>query len=129
MNQLQAAFESLVENPDTTSSNEYLKALAIGLWFENFTPDIKSLNGADAAQAGFMLDKLTRFNCLNRQRKDFLRDNLLSVLLQRKSATQELASTDRLAVDWGAKRDMKQQFRALLSYQTRHYALQYNTAN
>lgn len=121
MDRRQAAFESLLSDKVTPHSAEHLKTLALGLWFEEFTPEVKTLQGAKAAQAGYLLDKLTRYHCLDKSRKSLLRETLLPALEQQKGEPLASPARDMLVRRWGVMNDLKCEFRSLLPYQTRHY--------
>ncbi len=119
---LQHEFEALVKTPDKPSVGESLKSVALAIWYDNFIPDVKSLKGIDAAQAGYVLDKLTRYNCIETTQKGLLRTQLLSELKQNKgsSVTQNNAR-DMLVQEWGARVELKKEFRGLMGYQRRSY--------
>jgi hypothetical protein len=122
MQNLQVEFETLVKYPNKPNTGESLKFVALALWYENFVPDVKTFKGVDAAQAGYLLDKLTRYNCLEHSQKDLLRSQLLSQLKQKKGNTSPTTnSRDMLVKEWGASVELKSEFRGLVNYQRRSY--------
>ena len=122
MQNLQVEFETLVKHPNKPNTGERLKFVALALWYENFVPDVEKFKGVDAAQAGYLLDKLTRYNCLEHSNKDFLRSQLLSELKQKNgNTTTKTNSRDMLVKEWGASVELKQEFRGLMNYQRRSY--------
>ena len=85
-------------------------------------PDVKTFKRVDAAQAGYLLDKLTRYNCLEYSQKNFLRSELLSKLKQKKGNSSPTSnSRDMLVKKWGASVELKKEFRGLIDYQRRSY--------
>ena len=122
MQNLQVEFETLVKHPNKPNTGESLKFVALALWYENFVPDVKPFKGIDAAQAGYVLDKLTRYNCLEHSQKDLLRSQLLSQLKQKKNGFAPANnSRDMLVKEWGASVELKKEFRGLMDYQRRSY--------
>lgn len=120
---LQLEFESLVRKPNQPTASESLKLVALALWYQDFVPSVDSFDGKDVGLAGYVLDKLTRYNCLNSEKKAYLRTHLLSELERKKAAffSAENSSKDMLAKQWGTSVDLKKEFRGLLPYQKRHF--------
>lgn len=122
MYQVQQVFEELVKNPSASQASERLKTVALALWYEGFVPDLENLEPADKGQAGFVVDKLTRYNCLEKSKKESVRSTLLPKLATASQAGQAAGSvSDTLASYWGAHCNLKAEFKALLPYQRRHY--------
>lgn len=120
---LQLVFETLVKEPNQPNASENLKLLALAVWYRDFVPSVDSLNGQEVRMAGYVLDKLTRYNCLSSEKKSYLRTHLLSELERKKAALflGETNSKDMLAKQWGTPVDLKKEFRSLLPYQKRHF--------
>lgn len=120
---LQLVFETLVKEPNQPNASENLKLLALAVWYQDFVPSVDSFNGQEAGLAGYVLDKLTRYNCLSSEKKSYLRTHLLSELERKKAALflGETNSKDMLAKQWGTPVDLKKEFRSLLPYQKRHF--------
>lgn len=119
---VQLEFETLVKKPNQTTASESLKSVALALWYQDFVPSVDSFEGQDVVLAGYVLDKLTRYNCLGAEKKAYLRTRLLSEL-EKKAAHfyAESSSKDMLAKQWGTSVDLKKEFRGLLAYQKRHF--------
>ncbi|MEQ3640989.1 MAG: hypothetical protein ABNH03_14695 [Alteromonas sp.] len=120
---LQLVFETLVKEPNQPNASENLKLLALAVWYQDFVPSVDSFNGQEVGLAGYVLDKLTRYNCLSSEKKSYLRTHLLSELERKKAALflGETNSKDMLAKQWGTPVDLKKEFRSLLPYQKRHF--------
>lgn len=120
---LQLEFETLIKKPNQPTTGESLKLVALALWYQDFVPSVDSFNGQDVGLAGYVLDKLTRYNCLSSEKKSYLRTHLLSELERKKAALflGESSSQDMLAKQWGTSVDLKKEFRGLLPYQKRHF--------
>ncbi|MAI37684.1 hypothetical protein [Alteromonas sp.] len=116
-------FETLVKEPNQPNASENLKLLALAVWYQDFVPSVDSFNGQEVGLAGYVLDKLTRYNCLSSEKKSYLRTHLLSELERKKAALflGETNSKDMLAKQWGTPVDLKKEFRSLLPYQKRHF--------
>lgn len=99
---LQAEFESLVRKPNQSTASKSLKSVALALWYQDFVPNVDSFDGQDAALAGYVLDRLTRYNCLGAEKKSFLRAHLLPKLEQKlPTYPTESHSKDAIAKQWG----------------------------
>lgn len=120
---LQLVFETLVKEPNLSTASESLKLLALAVWYQDFVPSVDSFDGQEVGLAGYVLDKLTRYNCLSSEKKSYLRTHLLSELERKKAALflGESNSKDMLAKQWGTSVDLKKEFRSLLPYQKRHF--------
>ena len=119
---VQLEFETLVKKPNQPTASESLKSVALALWYQGFVPSVDSFNGKDVALAGYVLDKLTRYNCLAAEKKAYLRTHLLSELEQKAAHFfAESSSKDMLAKQWGTSVDLKKEFKGLLAYQKRHF--------
>lgn len=119
---VQLEFENLVKKPNQTTASESLKSVALALWYQDFVPSVDSFEGQDVVLAGYVLDKLTRYNCVEAEKKTYLRTNLLSVLEQKAASySAESTSKDMLAKQWGTSVDLKKEFRGLMAYQKRHF--------
>jgi hypothetical protein len=120
---VQLEFETLVKEPNQPTTSERLKLVALALWYQDFVPSVDSFDGKCVALAGYVLDKLTRYNCLSSEKKSYLRTHLLSELERKKAAlfSVESSSNDMLAKQWGTSVDLKKEFRGLLPYQKRHF--------
>jgi hypothetical protein len=121
MKYAQKAFDSLVMKDFSMASFEDVKTVALAMWHENFVPCVEHLADKSAQAAGYVVDKLMRFNCVSRELK-----GLLSALLAKLRAVVSVVPVkvrgcDKLAQNWGLMSDLKLQVRQLLEFQTRHY--------
>ena len=123
MNNFQLAFDHLVKNPDSALSGELLECLAMAVWYQKFVPDVSQYRDGLAAQAGFLLDKLTRYNCMSKEQKEVVREPLRTLKAQ-SVAVPSSNSLDSLANAWGVSYSFSNEFRSLLPLQTRHYKVQ-----
>ncbi|MGI3043421.1 hypothetical protein ACRTDM_16985 [Shewanella algae] len=124
MKRTQEVFDRLVSSEFSLGSFEDVKTVALAIWHENFVPKVTHLSESSARAAGYVVDKLMRFNCVSQELKAKLR----GVLAQLKSMFSftpvkpvKIEGCDKLAQSWGLTTDLKLQVRELLEYQTRHY--------
>lgn len=95
-------------------------ALAHALWHEGFTPDLDSLSTAAQHEAGYLVDRLARFNVLTAERKATLLD--LVSRYHPRTVYPITGDRDPLAEEWGASADLSAFMCSLLPLQTRQYA-------
>jgi hypothetical protein len=115
-------FRQAVSRSFSTLQLEELKDIALAVWYENLTPDISDLNPTQQQKAGYLLDRLMRYNCVSKSRKlellqlvNTLKINLNCLLDFPDSHAEPLAQA------WGLKEDISNFMPHLLEYQTRHY--------
>lgn len=120
MQNLQKVFEQLALNPEHPKAQEWLKSVALAFWYKNFVPSTVDFSSNNVAQAGFVLDKLSRYSCTPAPTKQQVRDAVLPVLKQR-NVLRTVNNHDVLAQSWGVECDLKYSFKSLLPYQRRHY--------
>lgn len=120
MQNLQQVFEQLVLNPEHPNASEWLKDVALAFWYENFVPSTDNFSSDNVAQAGFVLDKLSRYSCTPLSSKQLVRDFVLPVL-KLNSQSKPVNTSDALAMAWGVNSDLKHSFKSLLPYQRRSY--------
>ncbi|WP_158969840.1 hypothetical protein [Paraglaciecola sp. L3A3] len=120
MPNLQQVFEQLVLNPEHPKASEWLKVVALAFWYENFVPSTDVFSGDNVAQAGFVLDKLSRYSCTPLSSKQQVRNFVLPAL-KLNSHSKSVNSSDALAMAWGVNSDLKYSFKSLLPYQRRSY--------
>ncbi len=100
-----------------------LRVVAERLWYTGEVPNLAKVRAALRPDAGYLVDRLARFNVLPKERK--LR--LLSAIrpFQPASPAHNAAAAGRkdpLAVAWGASMDLTSRLGELMPYQTRQYA-------
>lgn len=102
---------------------ELLREVAERLWYADEVPDLAEVPAKLRPDAGYLVDRLARFNVLPKEQK--LR--LLSAVRQYQPLPSppqaEVADRkDPLAVAWGASMDLTSRLGELMPYQTRQYA-------
>lgn len=112
MNIAQNAFYQLSRNPSHTLREMYLRRLADAIWHEDFIPDVTGLVGKYAAQAGYMIDRLTRIEG-SEEKFAQLRGLLLPILENEKGIRGPSLLTEPLAKKWQAIDDLEPLFATL----------------
>lgn len=104
----------------THVSSELLKQVAEGLWYEKWVPDLSLVPKPYRRDAGYLVDRLLRFNVLTKEQKL----TVLSALEPYKPHESQTATKckDPLALQWGARDDLTSRFPELMPLQTRQYA-------
>ncbi len=64
MTSVQEKFDVLVRNKLSKASFEDVKTVALAIWYDGFVPSVEHLKGLSAQVAGYIIDKLMRFNCV-----------------------------------------------------------------
>lgn len=97
-----------------------LRKVAERLWYGRSVPDLSQVQEKYRRDAGYLVDRLTRFNVVKVTRKQ----KVLAALTPFKPAnTIPLQSyRDALASAWGASAELTPRLAELLPYQTREYA-------
>lgn len=125
MSKAQTAFNKLVSSDLENVCFDDLKTVALAMWYEDFVPDSSNFSGNDSQVAGYVVDKLMRFNCVPKETKlklgEFVRQqkNFVQAPV---NEMRELRGRDKLALSWGLGSDLKHYVKDLLPFQTRHYA-------
>ena len=114
----QRVFNRLVSNDFANASPEDVKTVALAVWHESFVPTVEHLRKEALKRAGYLVDKLMRFNCVPTAVKQQL-CNLRDQLLQFAEAVA--SKCEKLAKQWGLASDLKREVSSLLEFQTRHY--------
>lgn len=118
------AFERLVTHDFDQASLEDVKAVALGLWYQDFAPDFTQLpvtNLQSQRRAGYLVDRLLRYNGVSDERKKVLFANVTALKIHLKPAVSIKPNVEPLAKSWGLDQDLKRLAKELLPYQTRHY--------
>lgn len=97
-----------------------LRQVAERLWYGRSVPDLAKVPEPYRRDAGYLVDRLARFNVVKATRKE----KVLAALLPYKpqSAGQAQNYRDALALVWGASSELTPRLAELLPYQTREYA-------
>lgn len=118
------AFERLVTHDFDQASLEDVKAVALGLWYQDFIPDFTQLpvtNLQSQRRAGYLVDRLLRYNGVSDERKKALFADVTALKIHLKPAASTKPNVEPLAKNWGLDQDLKRLAKELLPYQTRHY--------
>lgn len=70
MDNAQSSFERLVMDEKDVERAAHLKTVALALWRHGFIPEVGHFTGEQACVAGYVLDRLSRFNCVPLQVKE-----------------------------------------------------------
>ena len=121
-------FESVVNSPLTSLSPEDLKPIALGLWYEDYTPELEGMNSTQLRRAGYLLDLFMSFNCVSDTRQAEL-IKLTQEIRQNLSNFQSPVpieipqhNLDPIAIEWHLDESVIDVMQSLLEFQTRHYA-------
>lgn len=120
-------FWRVVSKRFSQASIDELKVVALAVWYQDdYSPDFSGLQGTEALKAGYLVDRLRRYRCVPKARKQRLKQ-LVSPLRSQvpSTSTRDLSSTphrvESLAKEWGLEEDVSSLMPGLLEYQTRHY--------
>lgn len=115
----QESFIQIVKKPFQQVSKDMLKDFIIYFWTDDsFIPDLSSLSEPiEKQRACYFIDKLSRFHCVGKNRKNKIRN----ILNDYSFSSTKKENIDPLALKWGLYEDLKQEFKELLQYQTRHF--------
>ncbi|CAH7402715.1 conserved hypothetical protein [Vibrio chagasii] len=125
-NSPQDCFNHLVRTQLMNADYDRVRVVTLAIWHEGFIPDVSELDEPSARAACYLIDKLRRFNCVETDSYWKLTDQMLYLIETHEISPDETKKLecrglDRLAVRWGLDCDLRQVFRKLLPYQTRHY--------
>ncbi|WP_019503377.1 hypothetical protein [Pleurocapsa sp. PCC 7319] len=121
---LNQQFRKIVHSPLSDISVEELKPIALGIWHEGFTPNLHGLNDEELQKAGYLIDRLMRFNCVPERRKLELMAIVTEVKISLKNVLISPPSSinvEPLARKWNLTEDVSLLIQPLLEFQTRHY--------
>ncbi|EIJ36687.1 hypothetical protein [Thiothrix nivea] len=125
------AFERLVSHEFDQASLDDVKVVALGIWYQDFTPDFNHLPQTSLQarlRAGYLVDRLLRYNCVTDERKKLLFANVSKLRSLLKPPVSTNPQVEPLAKSWGLEHDLKRLAKDLLEYQTRHYQYEYTSA-
>ena len=105
----------------------------VGVWYEDFVPDITGLSGInEVARAGYLLEKLMTFHCVTRDVRLSITPTINELVREASSHIELLPvesilnvkqfSGDGLALRWRLGEDIHRQVQDLLPYQVRTYS-------
>ncbi len=102
---------------------DLLRSVAEHLWYERDVPDLSKVAPELRPDAGYLVDRLARFNVLAKDQKLKVLDALAPY---QPSNPPTSDSKDPLAIKWGASADITMRLSELMPYQTRQYAASRN---
>ena len=120
---LQQQFENIVRSSLNLLDSEDLKSIALGLWYENYTPKFDGMNSIELRRTGYLLDLFMSFNCVSDTRQLELM-TLTRKIKDKLSDSQSItfsSNLDPIAQEWHLDEDVSAAIQPLLKYQTRHY--------
>ena len=120
---LQQEFENIVHSSLTHLSSEDLKSIALGFWYEDYTPELNGMNSIELRRTGYLLDLFMSFNCVSdtRQLELMALTQVIKEKLSNLPPTISHYSQDPIAQEWHLGEDISAAIQPLLKYQTRHY--------
>ncbi|MEM8718370.1 MAG: hypothetical protein AAGE84_03545 [Cyanobacteria bacterium P01_G01_bin.39] len=121
---LDQQFRKAVSSPLDTLSAEDLKPIALAVWHEDYAPNLNDMELHELQRAGYVVDRLMRFNCVSNDRKRELMGLVKDVketLPQESLKILVSQNVEPLARKWNLSEDISRAIQALLPYQTRHY--------
>jgi hypothetical protein len=101
MNTAQRTFDRSVSYDFHQASLEDVKEVALAIWHVNFVPVVDHLSGKSALAAGYVIDKLMRFNCVSQELKSKLREVLSELKFFVNVTLVNVKGCDKLAQKWG----------------------------
>ncbi len=121
---LDQQFRKAVSSPLATLSAEDLKPIALAVWHEDYAPNLNNMELHELQKAGYVVDRLMRFNCVSNERKRELMGlvkNVKQALPEESLCVSSSQDVEPLARKWNLSEDISRAIQALLPYQTRHY--------
>lgn len=118
---VQSAFIRLATGDLRKSEYADVKILALAIWYERFVPNFTTIPKEYLHQAGYLVDKLMRYSCVEANQKSKLRDVCTALRAKSTNRGKTFQARDQLARDWGVSYDINHHARRLLKFQKRHY--------
>lgn len=121
---LDQQFRQAVNSSLATLSAEDLKPIALAVWHEDYAPNLNDMNLDELKKAGYVVDRLMRFNCVSNDRKlELMRlvKGIKQTLPQESLTVSVSQDVEPLARKWNLSEDISCAIQVLLPYQTRHY--------
>lgn len=120
-----SSFIALVSKPFYCAEFSDVEIVVRAVWGGRveFNGLLDNLGDRELRRAGYLIDKLSRFNCVTGDYLEGLKKvlRMLSSMLGVCNEDLRMArGVESMAVKWGLQEDLKLEIRALLRYQTRH---------
>jgi hypothetical protein len=99
------------------------KSIALGIWYEDYTPNLDNLESHQLQKAGYIIDRLMRFNCVSKERYLVLLELMSSIPITLVTIKTDLTNNniESLAIKWNLNEDISHLVQTVLPFQTRHY--------
>lgn len=120
---LEQQFRKILDSPLATLSLDDFKPIALGIWYENYTPNLDNLQPDQLQKAGYLIDRLMRFNCVSDTRSLLLFQLICDIptTLFNTTPLPSNINVESLARKWNLNEDISHLIQPLLPFQTRHY--------
>jgi hypothetical protein len=123
---LNQEFRHTISSSFTHLSAAEFKPIALAIWYEVYTPNLDGLQPDELRKAGYLVDRLMRFNCVSDDRKlelmKLVQDVKHNLHLSNEMPTVlSSVNVEPLARTWYLREDISHVIQPLLEYQTRHY--------
>ena len=115
-----SAFLELSKKGLSDAKPQVVVQTALELWHKSYLPSLTGLSVESKRVAGYLLDRLSRFNCLSAEQKAKLQEVAYSVRADVPHRESQL-KVDSLAKQWGLDYDLRPFMKDLLPLQTRHF--------
>lgn len=119
---LQKTFESVARAGLSRAKKRDVVVVARAVWHEDFVPDLYSLRGQGRKDGGYLVDYLSRFSVLPKEKRRHLSTLAKEFRPHGDLDSLKGAGADPLSLLWGATSDLNEYVNDLLPMQTRHYA-------
>ncbi|WP_210498605.1 hypothetical protein [Vibrio crassostreae] len=121
----QINFNKLVDVSLNEATSSLLGEVAKSVWYTGFVPNLEGLDKTAIKRAGYVIDRLSRFNCTDVAQKTLLRtlvDHIGEEIPFEEDESFRDEYRDKLSLVWGLKDEsLGWQFRQILPIQTRHF--------
>ena len=117
-------FQKVVSNPFSNLKIDEFKEVALYIWYQNSIPNASHFNSFEKQKAGYLIERLMRYNCVPKCRKlELLQlvNTLKNQLKPEITNSKDNFNAEPLAIGWGLSEDVSLMMSDLLQYQTRHY--------
>ena len=121
---LDRQFNKIVTSSFSDLSVEDIKPIVLGLWHENYTPQLNKYKLEELRKAGYLIDRFRGYNCISKIQKRKLASLVNEVkqnLPEAVEVSNKIENLEPLARKWNLNEDVSHLISPLLEYQTRHY--------
>lgn len=119
------SFVTLISNPFDSAQFSDVEVVVRSIWGGrlNVSGLLDDLGDQELRRAGYLIDKLSRFNCVQGEYLEGLKKALGMLSSMLGVCAEDLRRSrgvESMAVKWGLEEDLKLEIRALLRFQGRH---------